>query len=276
MTKKMKKVVKKLNKIAKEGKKKARASKKAIPKNTNSMALATISYNDIVRPEMFENKNSKGQELHLLKSHFPVKVIDFINMPTPKKYIFEREGTGGKKFLYIPGWYAKKCANFAFGFNHSFEIKNKSIAGVSAVVEGRFIVNDPKTGREILHKDDIGGHIIRFLKDKAKTPENAVDIANDYKSAVTDCMKRCMSQIGFWKDVYGVNEVKDEGFNVKEESRPVDVKVKDTVPGPDKEPVILCQDCDGIVGQAGADFSKRIYGKVLCKECSKNHKPLKK
>jgi hypothetical protein len=184
-------------------------SKKSIAKKETSvntgMALATVSYNDIVQPEMH-----KG-ELSLLASYFPDRVIKFIVQPTPAKYIQKRPGAGGKQFDYVSGWYAKKCANYAFGFNHSFEIKAKEICGLSAIVEGRFIVNDPKSGREIFHKDDIGGHQIKFLKDKSHTPENAVDIANDYKSAATDALKRCMAQIGFFMDVYGVGEAKEDG-----------------------------------------------------------------
>jgi hypothetical protein len=49
----------------------------------------------------------------------------------------------------------------------------------------------------------------------------------------------------------------------------------EAVAGPEGKPVLICQDCDGVVSQVGADFSKRIYGKVLCKECSKNHKAKK-
>ena len=183
---------------------KTRISKSQTSVN-HGMALATVSYNDIITPEMH-----KG-ELSLLASYFPDRVIKFIVQPTPAKYIQKREGPGKKMFDYVSGWYAKKCANYAFGFNHSFEIKKREICGTSAIVEGRFIVTDPKSGRQIFFKDDIGGHQIRFLKDKSHSPENAVDVANDYKSAATDCLKRCMAQIGFFMDVYGVSEAKDDG-----------------------------------------------------------------
>lgn len=198
----MKKMIKKKKPASKQ------VSKKSLPNKivpVNNMALATVSYNDIIQPEMH-----KG-ELSLLSSYFPDRVIKFIVQPTPTKYIQKRPGPGGKQFDYVSGWYAKKCANYAFGFNHSFEIKKREICGLSAIVEGRFIVTDPKTGRQIFFKDDIGGHQIKFLKDKAHTPENAVDIANDYKSAATDALKRCMAQIGFFMDVYGVGEAKEDG-----------------------------------------------------------------
>ena len=247
------------------------AKKKVKKVVKNSMALTTISYNDIVKADMFDNKKD-GRSLHLLKSHFPKTVIDFINMPTPRKYVLRRAGTGGKSFDYIPGWYARKCANYAFGFNHSFEIKSKEIVGLSAIVEGRFIIHDLKTGREVLHKDDIGGHEIRFKKNLAQTPINAVNLANDYKAAATDCMKRCMAQIGFWKDVYGMNEAKDDGVQVQDPTPTIVVDSKDAVSGPDNEPVFLCTECDAPLTEPAADYSKRIYGKILCKE----HQPKKK
>lgn len=198
-------------------------------KSKSNMALATVSYNDIIQPEMH-----KGV-LSLLASYFPERVIKFIVQPTPAKYIQKRPGTGGKEFDYVSGWYAKKCANYAFGFNHSFEIKKREICGTSAIVEGRFIVTDPKTGRQIFFKDDIGGHQIRFLKDKTHIPENAVDVANDYKSAATDCLKRCMAQIGFFMDVYGVGEAKDDGNYSN--GRPEEPKQPSTYPNVHVTPI---------------------------------------
>lgn len=207
---KMNKKVQKKKLPAKKVLKKTIARKPAKSNNNTQSALAIVPYADIVQVELFENKLN-GRDLHLMKSVFGEKVINFINRQTPSQYVLQKPGKGGKKaFDYIPGWYARKCANYAFGFNHSFEIKAKEILGLTAVVEGRFIVTDPKTGKEIMHKDDIGGHEIQFLSGKDKTPANAVNLANDYKSAVTDCLKRCMAQIGFFADVYGVNEAKTD------------------------------------------------------------------
>lgn len=257
--------------MKKKTEKKKKSGKRSEPKKT--AALAIVSYSDIVQPEMHRGK------LSLLASYFPKKTIEFITRPTPKRYILQREGTSNKKFDYIPGWYAKKCANYAFGFNHSFEIKNKSIVGLSAIVEGRLIVNDPKTGKQIFFKDDIGGHQIRFLKDKAKTPENAVDIGNDYKSAATDALKRCMVQIGFFSDVYGVNEARDDGNF----ANPEPSGVPQLPPAPQSpEDVVECHGArkggcphSAEITRQQADFSKKVYGKPLCPPCQKESKPRK-
>lgn len=237
------------------------------------MALATISYNDIVQPKIHHGS------LSLLASYFPEKVIKFIVAPTPPKYIMQREGAGGKMFDYVSGWYAKKCANYAFGFNHSFEIKTREICGTSAIVEGRFIVTDPKSGRQIFFKDDIGGHQIRFSKGAAHTAENAVDIANDYKSAATDALKRCMAQIGFFMDVYGVGEAKDDGNYTN--GRPEDpqgypnitaAEIPNSKSDKGEKYVVIeeeCESCANPITKAEADYSKKIFKRKLCRACQK-------
>lgn len=67
----------------------------------------------------------------------------------------------------------------------------------------------------------------------------------------------------------------EEMVNVGEKMPPANVINDVKVVEVKNKTILVCSDCDGIVGQAGADFSKRIYGKILCKECSKNHKAKK-
>jgi hypothetical protein len=264
----------KTNKKSAPTKKRLRKQPKKIvaKKNQNSnMALATVSYADIISPITHDSS------LSLVKSYFPEKVIKFIIQPTPRKFIQQRPGPGGKQFDYVSGWYAKKCANYAFGFNHSFEIKSKEICGTSAIVEGRFIVTDPKTGKEIFHKDDIGGHKIRFIIGKASTAENAVDVANDYKSAATDALKRCMAQIGFFMDVYGVGEAKDDGNYTN--GRPQEdfvegsnIHVAEIKPVSKTNEVTVeyeCESCAEGISQAEAEYSKKIFKRRLCRNCQK-------
>lgn len=46
----------------------------------------------------------------------------------------------------------------------------------------------------------------------------------------------------------------------------------DTTKGPDDEPVLVCKKCDEIVDPTVANFSKKIYGKILCRACQKEAK----
>ena len=96
-----------------------------------------------------------------------------------------------------------------------------------------------------------------------------LDFGNDLKGAATDSMKKCASMLGIASDVYGKAEFKEETGNDILPPKPagavvVPVEIKDE---------LLCANCDGIVSQAGADFSKRLYGKQLCRECVAELKP---
>lgn len=44
------------------------------------------------------------------------------------------------------------------------------------------------------------------------------------------------------------------------------------VVGPDGTPVILCKSCDEIIDEQVASFSKKVYGKILCRNCQKTAK----
>lgn len=46
----------------------------------------------------------------------------------------------------------------------------------------------------------------------------------------------------------------------------------DAVPGPDGENVEICQKCDAPVDMIVAGYSKKVYGKVLCRDCQKTAK----
>lgn len=46
----------------------------------------------------------------------------------------------------------------------------------------------------------------------------------------------------------------------------------DAVKGPEGSSVLICQKCDGVMSQAEADFSKRLFKKQLCRGCQKEMK----
>lgn len=228
-------------------------------KTTERGVMAIVPYSEIVKPITHNGSMS------LVATHFGPKVLKFITQPTPKQYVSKREGAGGKIFDYVDGHYAKKCANYAFGFSHSMTILEQKIVGTSVVTLGRLIITDPKTGKEILHKDDNGSHTIRFLKDKTRTPENAVDIGNDYKASVTDCLKRCMVQIGFFSDVYGKAEAVETGIVVQEEKK--DLIEQKTESG-DISVSLECENCGNPITESEAKYSKKMYrNRAFCRQC---------
>lgn len=191
-------------------KKTARKRPRLIKARTRRGVTAIIPYSQIVKPDVYRGKFS------LIPTPLMEPQIKAIIAPTPRDVVRKRMGPKGMTFDYVPGWWIKKKLNFVFGFAHSFEVINHALQGESIVVQGRFSVRNPKTGQEILRKEDFGSAKVKFLKG-TKTP---VDLGNDYKAAATDCLKRCAFQLGFCMDVYGKMEAEESGDRVVE-----DVKV---------------------------------------------------
>jgi hypothetical protein len=194
---KKKKIVKK--RIAK----KAKVIKRVKPVVQQQSAMAIIPYSEITKPETHQGKFA------LVPTLFNQTQIQAILAPTPREIVKSRPGKGGGKWDYVPGWWFKKKANFVFGFSHDFEIVGERVDGNFITVKGKLTVRNPKTGDLVASKMDYGSSEI-----KMKKSGGPLDIGNDFKAASTDAFKRCMVQFGFAMDVYGKNEVRDEGMDV--------------------------------------------------------------
>ncbi len=232
---------------------------------------AIIPISEITTPEMHNGKYS------LVPTAFNMNQIAAIIAPTPKNIIKSRPGKGGGNWDYVPGWWFKKKANFVFGFSHDFEILGERIDGDFITVKGALTVRDQKTGKIIATKQDFGGAAIKYLKGT----KNYLDLPNDFKAAQTDAFKRCMVQFGFAMDVYGVSESHDAGQIVSQEPRPVtqpaqsrpqaveakvvEAKVVEKAPEIEAE----CSECGNPMTKAEAEYSKRMYGRQLCRTCQR-------
>lgn len=208
---------KNLTQAGQKGKKGILPSTKNVPaklkikaQTKGPVAMAVIPYSEIVKPEVYEGKFS------LIPTPLTEKQIVAIIAPTPKNVIRTRDGRGGEKWDYVPGWWVKKKLNFVFGFAYDFEILGERVDGDFITVKGRLTIRNPKTGIQIAKKDDFGGAAIKYYK-RTKTP---LDIPNDFKAAQTDCLKRCAVQLGFCMDVYGKEESVAEGDNVVQDISP--------------------------------------------------------
>lgn len=174
--------------------------------------MAIVPYEDIAKPEVYENKYS------IVPTPLTERQILAIIAPTPPQIIKKRPSKGGgKDWDYVPGWWFKKKANFVFGFNHDMEIVGERIDGEYITVKVKVTVRNAKMGKYPIVKTDYGGAQIKFRKGVAHTPENYLDIANDFKAAATDGFKRCMVQFGFAMDVYGKNEAMGDGYIVQDQ-----------------------------------------------------------
>lgn len=258
--KKNKKVIKKQKKI----------TKKVIVKSVKKQkivrgAMAIVPYSEIVKPEMYKGKFT------LAPTPLTENQIKAIIAPTPKHIIKTRPGKGGGSWDYVPGWWFKKKANFVFGFSHDFEVDGERVDGDFITVKGKVTVREPKTGRVIAIKGDFGGAGIKYHKDKPHTPANYLDISNDFKAAATDCFKRCMVQFGFAMDVYGKSESIEAGIVVRNDEAIKTEPIKNVEMEKELEQALEfeCFHCANPLTKAESEFSKKMFGRQLCRDCQK-------
>ena len=202
-----------------------------------------------------------GKKMALTPTWISSAQLIKIVQETPKQHIYTRPGKGGSRFSYVTGNYVTKVLNFVFGWNWDFEVVDHGIQGTQVWVKGKLTVKGNKG--ETIAKSQFGRADIKFLKGS----KEMLDFGNDLKAATTDSLKKCASMLGIASDIYGKTEYKEEtGIEVSL------VNKKEAVPGPDGDPVFLCQVGDEPVTLQEAEFSKKIYGKVLCREHQTNAK----
>src|SRR5213592_721558 len=126
--------------------------------------------------------------------------VDFLMQRTPKREIKMRQGRGGLQFAYVEHGYVTERLNLVFGFNWDFEIVDKQILDDEVIVEARLTVRTP--GGQTIVKTQFGG---AEIKRHASGPRRGrpLSIADDYKAAASDALKKCASLLGIGLDLYG-------------------------------------------------------------------------
>ncbi len=137
------------------------------------------------------NSLNEGQLQHLLKK-------------TPAKYVKTRPAKGGGTWNYVSGGYVKKVLNLMFGWDWDFEILDEKIyfEAREVVVKGRLTCRS--NGKTIV-KTQFGNKDL-ICKRGTEIP---LSIGNDLKSASTDCLKKCASEIGIASDIYNPEEFRE-------------------------------------------------------------------
>lgn len=258
--KKTKNVVKKKTRKLKKG-----VSKKVQGKPTTQELVIRVAP-QVVTPtlENLVEPMKDGKKMALTQTW--VSAAQLIKMVgrTPVEHVYTRPGKGGQKFSYVTGNYVTKVLNFVFGWNWDFEVIAHGKEGGQVWVQGKLTVKSPKG--ETITKTQFGRADIKTLK----STKEMLDFGNDLKSATTDALKKCASMLGIASDIYGKMEYKQEAnVEVKEEAT---VQLGESVVGPDGDPTFVCSKCDAIVDEAVAGFSKKMFGKVLCREDQANAK----
>jgi len=132
---------------------------------------------------------------------------------TPRYVIKQRKGKDGMYFDYVDTGYVIEQLNLLTGYQWDFRLVTKpdadffrlSIEIKQFIVVGEITLH---SGRKVRVIQDAGRADIKQKKDGS----GYLDIGNDLKSAISDCIKRCARQLGVALDVYSgaVRRAQDE------------------------------------------------------------------
>lgn len=221
----------------------------------------------VVDPKDLEPIKGPRGNYTLVPSALKAAQVLKISEKTPPQHIRRREGKGGKQFEYVTIGYIKRVLDYAFGWMWSFDILKIEEMGGQIVCQGKLSIQD-HTGKVILWKTDIGNADIKRLK----ATKEYLDYGNDMKAAISDCIKRCASQLGIARDIYSRNEFSDldgSGNQPQAPATPIDGKYKCV--GWDNK--IGCPG-DILISEQQHNYSQKIYGKDLCSGCQLKVKEL--
>jgi len=151
--------------------------------------LALVSEADL---SLVDSNSLNGKQLKVLLKR------------TPKQYIKTRPAKGGGNWEYVTGGYVKKCLNLMFGWDWDFEIIDEKILieAKEVIVKGKLTCRS--NGKTIV-KMQYGNKDIIFRKGTTIP----LSIGNDMKSASTDALKKCASEIGIASDIYNKEDFRE-------------------------------------------------------------------
>lgn len=289
--------------------KKAAAKKKAVAKKKapaqrrpTEVAVRVYAQSSPMVPaviptstDLAEPLTSTGGKLSIAKTWVSSAQILRMTEKTPAKYVYQRPGKGGGKWDYVSVSYVQRVLDFVFGFNWDFEVVQHGKEQDHVWVLGRLTVHSPDGTKSIV-KTQFGRSEV---KHKSGTKEN-LDYGNDLKAATSDALKKCASMLGIARDIYGKTDYKAES-GITPRPEPVvdartgeervqdavkDLKEKHSAPPPPTTEEVVCRgpkgkgcaygnDVDPLSSQV-ANYSKKVYGRAMCRECQKDATPLKK
>lgn len=206
-----------------------------------------------------EGKKTKGGlMLNPAQSPLTSKQLLYVLQKTPKGHIYTRKGKGGSQWDYVTGIYVKKVLNYVFGWMWDFEVVEHGREDDQVWVLGKLTIN---TNKGKIVKTQFGRADLKFWKNSKKS----LDYGNDLKAATTDALKKCASELGIASDIYGQEEFKEIDATGGIVNKP-SASPKNSVAS---SPELKCVRCKAKITKAEADYSKRIYKSILCRECQK-------
>ena len=136
-----------------------------------------------------------------------------ITAPTPKEVLKSRGIRGGGEFLYAPGYWLigelnalQVRTNYRFVWN--FDVLERGSDDYQVWVNGKlsFALQRGEEWITFSRSNFGGGAIKLYSHDDPKgsyLAGDVVDIADDFKGAATDCLRKCASMFGMMSNLYG-------------------------------------------------------------------------
>ena len=144
-----------------------------------------------------------AQELSLVDNNaLNANQLKILFKRTPTKFVRQRPAKGGGVWDYVSGGYIRKVLNLMFGWDWDFEIINEQIVGSQVLVKGKLTC---RVGNRQIVKMQFGGKEIMYKRGT----QDALNIANDFKAAATDALKKCAAELGIASDVYAKEDFKE-------------------------------------------------------------------
>jgi len=155
----------------------------------NNLALVEESELSLV-----DNNSMNAKQLKLMLSK------------TPQKYVRQRPAKGGGTWDYVSGGYIKKCLNLMFGWDWDFEVVSKEVQFGEAIVLGKLTC---RTNGKTIVKMQFGNKDIIYKREPVDGVRVPLSIGNDFKSATTDALKKCASEIGIASDIFNKDDFRE-------------------------------------------------------------------
>jgi len=141
------------------------------------------------------------------------KVEEILNRPFPNELIKQRPGTHGKMLDYVEGAEYIRRLNEAFGPFWDFSIVEHFTLDEDIVVRG--LLHVELNGR-IIKKEAFGGSQVKKMRNSGKI----IALADDYKSAATDALKKACSLLGIGLHLYSDSNPRTEQHQKKKNHGP--------------------------------------------------------
>ena len=160
---------------------------------------------EVRKKEMAEKKATEVMVVEGVPQILSAAQVKEIALNTPDDSVKYRKGRGGLTFAYVETNYVIRQLNRIFGFAWEDEVikattEEEALKTGQITVLVKLTVWDSK-GHSI-SKTGFGGADIKWMKGRPHNAEGLVDLADDYKAASSDGLKKAASKFGIALDVY--------------------------------------------------------------------------